>query len=309
MIQKTTLLPLVLLALSLFALACGPGRDEIMVFTSEDETRHVQLREGDDNPEALTNGPSQNHSPRLSPDGELIAFVSDRDGNSDIYVMTRSGDNVILISDSEGTASHPRWSPDGRQIAFLVESDEGISQVYLSNVEDAQAHRLTVGDLAEGPPAWSPDGRWIAYSLTDSDGQGQGLVLRNPGGVNQITLTDGPDFNPSWSPESDSIVFESSRNGDQDIYVIDVLEDFSGQPRRITTNPAPDHSPVWSPDGDHIVFISERDGNPEIYVMTPDGTVLERLTNNQSVESDVIWSHSRARSPSYPTSTKTPTSS
>ena len=174
MIQKTALLPLVLLTLSLLALACGPGRDEIMVFTSEDETRHVHLREGDDNPEALTKGPSQNHSPRLSPDGELIAFVSDREGNSDIYVMRRSGDNIILISDGEGTASHPRWSPDGRQIAFLLEAEEGISKVYLSNVEDAQAHRLTVGDLAEGPPAWSPDGRWIAFSLIDSDGRDRG---------------------------------------------------------------------------------------------------------------------------------------
>ena len=50
MIKKTTLILLVLVTLSLLALACGPGRDEIMVFTSEDETRHVHLREGDDNP-------------------------------------------------------------------------------------------------------------------------------------------------------------------------------------------------------------------------------------------------------------------
>ena len=212
MIQNTALLLLGLVTLSLLALACGPGRDEIMVFTSEDETHHVYLREGDDNPEALTTGPSQNHSPRLSPDGELIAFVSDREGNSDIYVMTRSGENIILISDGEGTASHPRWSPDGRQIAFLLEAEDGNTQVFLSNVDDPQAHRITVGDFTEGPPAWSPDGKWIAFSLSDSDGDGQGIVLRNPGGVNQITLTDGPDFNPSWSPESDSIVFESSRN-------------------------------------------------------------------------------------------------
>ena len=106
--------------------------------------------------------------------------------------MTRSGDNVILISDGEGTASHPRWSPDGRQIAFLLEAEDGNTQVFLSNVEDPQAHRITVGDFTEGPPAWSPDGKWIAFSLSDSDGDGQGIVLRNPGGVNQITLTDGP---------------------------------------------------------------------------------------------------------------------
>lgn len=290
MIRKTTLTLLALLTLCLLAFACGAGRDEILVFTSEDETRHVYLYKGDENPEPITNGPSDNHSPRLSPDGELIAFVSDRDGNADIYIMNRSGENITLISDGEGTASHPRWSPDGRQIAYLLQDASGAPHVYLSDAEEPRAQRLTTGDFSEGPPAWSPDGRWIAFSLSDSDGEGQGIVLRNPGGVNQITLTEGPDFNPSWSPESDSIVFQSSRNGDLDIYVIDVLEDFTGQPRRITTNSAPDYNPVWSPDGDQIAFISERDENPEIYVTIPDGTVVERLTNNRTVEAEIIWS-------------------
>ena len=280
---------LVLLALGLAFLSCGPGRDELLVFTYEDETRHIYLREKDNLPEQLTKGPSDNHSPRISPDGELIAFVSDRDGNPDVYVMDRAGENIRKLSHEVGAVSHPRWSPGGDQLAFLGQTEDGESQIYLSNVEEPEARRLTVGGNVEGPPSWSPDGNWIAFTLTDEEGSGLGIYLRNPGGVNQIALTDGPDFNPTWSPDSNQVAFQSSRNGDDDIYVIDITDDFTGQPRRITTHATPDHSPAWSPDGDHIAFISERDENPEIYATEPDGTVLRRLTNNEATETELVW--------------------
>ena len=281
---------LVLLTLGLVFISCGPGRGDLLVFTSEDETRHIYLREKDNVPIRITRGPSENHSPRLSPDGELIAFVSDRDGNPDVYVMDRSGENIRKISHEIGGVSHPRWSPEGDRLAFLARDDEGSSRIYLSNVEEPEAQPLTVGGYVEGPPSWSPDGEWIAFTLTDDEGAGLGIYLRNPGGVNQITLTDGPDSKPTWSPDSGQIAFQSSRNGNDDIYVIDIEEDFTGQPRRITTNSAPDYSPAWSPDGDHIAFISERNDNPEVYVTEPDGTVVTRLTNNQAEEAEVVWS-------------------
>lgn len=280
---------LVLLALGLAFISCGPGRGDLLVFTSEEETRHIYLREKDDLPIQVTKGPSDNHSPRLSPDGDLIAFVSDRDGNPDVYVMDRSGENIRKISHEVGVVHHPRWSPDGDQLAFLAWTEEDGTQIYLSSIDEPEARRLTVGGNVDGPPSWSPDGEWIAFVLTDEEGAGQGIYLRNPGGVNQIALTDGPDFNPTWSPDSDQIAFQSSKNGNDDIYVIDILEDFTAQPRRITTNSAPDYSPIWSPDGDHIAFISERNDNPEVYVTEPDGTVVSRLTNNESKETEPVW--------------------
>ena len=87
------------------------------------------------------------------------------------------------------------------------------------------------------------------------------------------------------------IAFESNRDGDFEIYVMDAD---GGNPRRLTNNPAKDYAPSWSPDGTHIAFESYRDNdkghNIEIYVMDADGSNLQRLTNNLTEDKDPAWS-------------------
>ncbi len=83
------------------------------------------------------------------------------------------------------------------------------------------------------------------------------------------------------------IVFESHRDGNGEIYIMDA--DGSDQ-INLTNSPAWDGTPAWSPDGLHIVFASERDGNPELYVMDPDGSNVRRLTTEPSAEVAPAWS-------------------
>ena len=83
------------------------------------------------------------------------------------------------------------------------------------------------------------------------------------------------------------IVFESDRDGNQEIYVMNA--DGSEQ-TRLTDNLAADSDPNWSPDGQKIAFCSKRDGNWEIYVMNADGTEQTRLTNNQANDAYPSWS-------------------
>jgi TolB protein len=79
-------------------------------------------------------------------------------------------------------------------------------------------------------------------------------------------LTDHPayDGEPAWAPDGASIAFSSNRDGDLDIYVLDVA---SGQIRQITDSPAPDYQPTWAPDSRQLAFTSWRDGNQEIYAI------------------------------------------
>ena len=282
----------VLLVMLVLSGCGGDQKGGKMVYTSQEEgIQNIYLVDPGKNPLNLTDSPSKDSSPRLSPDGKMVAFVSERNGKRDVFIIDVKGQGLVQISDGTGNVSSPRWSPDGEMLAYLSTSEEGAVHIYLTEVEDPSPHRLTVGSTDEGPPAWSPDGRWIAFSLIDDKGEGLGIFLRNPGGVNQIPLTEGPDFLPSWAPDSKAIVFQSTRSGNDDIYVVDVIdENIAIEPRRLTNNPEADLTPTWSPDGKWIAFISERDGNPEIYLVSLDGTLLKRLTINEAIEEGVAWS-------------------
>lgn len=82
----------------------------------------------------------------------------------------------------------------------------------------------------------------------------------------------------SNAPESTAIVFESYRDGNAEVYMMDA----NGENLvNLTQNPDYDGTPDWSPDGQHLTFTSERDGAADIYVMAPDGSQVERLTHGE----------------------------
>ena len=262
-----------------------------------------------------------------SPDGRRIAFVSNRDGNSDVYVMNADGSGQRRLTRNAAPLNDPAWSPDGRKIAFLSDRDDN-SEIYVMNADGSGLRNLTRDPAGDSTFAWSPDGRKIAFS---SKREGTWDVhLMNADGSGQRDLTRGPadDGNPAWSPDGRKIAF--GRDGE--IYVMNA--DGSGQRnltasvlradpaddgnpswspdgrkiafgrdgeiyvmnadgrglRRLTRNPASDGSPVFSPDGRKIAFTTKRDGNLEVYVMNPDGSAQRNLTRSPWDEGDLAWS-------------------
>jgi Tol biopolymer transport system component len=100
-------------------------------------------------------------------------------------------------------------------------------------------------------------------------------LLAEEGREIQLTFDAAPDLIPVWSPDGARIAFESGRDGNSEIYVMDAD---GSNPLNLTHNPADDHAPAWSPDGARIAFQSERDGASEIYLMNADGTEQVRQT-------------------------------
>lgn len=118
------------------------------------------------------------------------------------------------------------------------------------------------------------------------------LVPRSDGGFSSsvpinISNSAHDDRSPSWSPDGTRIAFQSGRDGNHEIYVMQ--SDGSAQ-TRITNEPADDGWPSWSPDGKQIVFCSRRDGNWEIYIMDADGKNIRRKTNHASNDAYPRWS-------------------
>lgn len=127
----------------------------------------------------------------------------------------------------------------------------------------------------------------IAFAST-RDGNYE-LYVMNPDGSNQnrLTISEGNDWTPSWSPDGSKIAFGTFRDGNEEIYVIN---SDGSNPIRLTNNATFDGSPSWSPDGSKILIHSLRDGNWEIYVMNTDGSNQTNLANNPAYDHDGSWS-------------------
>ena len=224
----------------------------------------------------LTDNGAFDSGPDWSPDGGRIAFGSDRDGRSEIYVMNADGSGVTRLTYNDAVDSSPAWSPDGRRIAFHSTLG-GNWEIYVMNADGSGVTRLTHNDAFDGYPAWSPDGRRIAFD-SQRDGNREIYVMDADGsGVARLTHNGDDDLTPSWSPDGRRIAFASGGRARLDIYVMNA--DGSGA-TRLTDNDG--GTPAWSPDGRRIAFTSERDGNPEIYVMNADGSGVTRLTYNDA---------------------------
>ena len=188
----------------------------------------------------LTGLASTNSLPAWSPDGQQIAFTSDRDGNRNVYVMNANGSGQTRLTSHPEHDWWPTWSPDGTRIAF-------------TSLRDGDAE---VGDAEI----------YVIYITTERAGE---LV--------NLTNNTGNDYRPAWSPDGQRIAFYSTRDGNREVYVMNA--DGTGQ-RNLTKNPADDWYPAWSPDSQQIAFTSTRDGNQEIYTMDLDGGRQRNVSEN-----------------------------
>jgi tricorn protease-like protein len=217
---------------------------------------------------------------------DRIAFLSDRDGNYEIYVMDADGSNQMNLTDNPAYDWEPAWSPDGTRIAFASQRD-GNWEIYVMGADGSIPAILTDNPADDWGPAWSRDGTRIAF-MSDRDGNRE-IYVMDADGSNPVRLTDNPatDEHPAWSPDGTRIAFMSQRDGNWEIYVMDA--DGSNQ-MNLSNNLASDVHPAWSPDGTRIAFVSTRDGNWEVYVMDADGSNPVRLTDNPAYDYSPTWS-------------------
>jgi Tol biopolymer transport system component len=229
-------------------------------------------------------------APRWSPNRQLLAFLSNRDGNVELYVAPADGSSAMRATNTLVAESRPVWSPDSQSLAYVSPDRDGNPHVFLINIAELVPRRLTFGTTGETDPAWSPDGQWIAFAAVEEDGTSLGIFLRNPNGVNRVHLTHSDDRAPAWSPDSKQLAFVSERDGNQEVYTVNVggREGFP-EPVRITENPGADYAPAWSPNGKRIAFLSLRDGHTGIYTVSPTGEGLTALTRNEAEEQALVW--------------------
>ena len=222
-----------------------------------------------------------------------IAFVSRRDGNSEIY-LTRAVGGETNLTNNPAEDIDPDWSPDGSKLVFSSDRD-GDYEIYVANADGSGVRRLTNSPTADFSPRWSPDGSRIAFSrqgtivIIGSDGSNPGPITE-PQAEATAPPCQGPAFLGGWSPDGERLTFHSA-SGSRGIAEVCTVKVDGSDLRVVVSDPATYHEePSWSPDGQHIVYRSIREGKHYIYVVEPDGSSETRLTDGAAIDMEPGWS-------------------
>jgi TolB protein len=195
-------------------------------------------------PETPAHGTDRIHNflPVFSSDGTRIAFMSNRDGNMEIYVMNRDGSNVRRITNHPGNDSTPTWSPAGNQIAFTSDRS-GSPQIYVADADGlGSPRRITTSDSFADRATWSPFKNEIAYAGRTGPGFDIKLYDFETGETRLLTHGEGSNESPAYAPNGRHIAFASTRSGKTQIFTIGR----DGNDLRQITKAGNNYYPNWS---------------------------------------------------------------
>jgi TolB protein len=180
-----------------------------------------------------------NTSAAVSPDGTKVAMILSRSGSPDVWVCDTDGANLKQLTATPEDESSPCWSPDGQWICFATKINERRVLAKIPAGGGALHVIRTVGTPSPTEPDWSPDGKWIAFTCQFS-GEFDICVMPADGGT-PVILTPGQD--PSWSPNSRTLVFSHAVNYRQ---VLSVLDVFTKQVKDVVRIPGSNSEAAWA---------------------------------------------------------------
>ena len=294
-------------------------REALMTDESSEYIQHLYLANADGSETLrLTKGTKSNSSPKFSPDGRRIAFLSNRDGKTNLYVLPLGGGEAEKLTDAKTGVSAFAWAPNGESIALLMADapsdaeekdkkgkndwyymDENYKQsrlytVSLSQLDDKQKPKITqlskeyrnVNDFS-----WSPDGKKIVYSHSVSAKAGDAnysdisMIDLASNAVSVVANTPANESSPKFSPDGSVIAYASSENpnnwaGRDFVKVFSVAD---GKTTELNATPDDQVSLLgWLPDGKTVLVSEANRTLTAVYALSVDKKPNVEITKGQT---------------------------
>jgi Tol biopolymer transport system component len=201
----------------------------------------------------VTTGSWDDLYPEWSPNGNLVAYVSDRGGMWSVWVMNSNGSRARQLTTASLGAGDPSWSPDSSSIAYW-RNDGPTSSIVVVSVSGGYTFTASsdLGNVVMATPKWSPDGSRLLYYRDNPTLQ---LMLVDlPSLTSQVLASvNGTDTSPNWAA-NDRVIYSSLQGG---FYVTEWVNLTSGERGLLTTGDANSRGGVISPDGTRMAYYSD----------------------------------------------------
>lgn len=216
-------------------------------------------------PVTIGNQRAENHG--VTPDGRILLFDSNLEGNQDIFIMAIGDGEPRRLTRHPGDDFHPDLSPDGRTVAFYS-TRFGTRDLFLTDVAGGPVTRLTSDPTEEAHPTFSPDGNALCFEVRGGADQPQPIVAVmtrvHSGAPWSKPLRIGSGWSPQWSPDGDQLVYEADRGV--------VIATLAGEERLLVPRTWNGFAwPHWAADG-VVYFVGADDaGANGIFAVPADG--------------------------------------
>ncbi|WP_348946454.1 Tol-Pal system beta propeller repeat protein TolB [Chitinibacter sp. FCG-7] len=210
-------------------------------------------------------------SPRWSPDGGKLAYVSFEKEKPIVYVHELATGKRIEAANFKGSNSSPAWSPDGKKLAVVLSKDLG-SQIYVINADGSNPRRITQSGEINTEPSFLADGRSIVFT-SDRGGSPQ-IYRQSIEGGEAVRMTNSGAYNASAkiSPDGRSMTYVSRSNG----YRVAIM-DLASRQSMVLTDTNADDSPSFAPNSQMILYETDVGRRGTLAIVSADGRIKQRL--------------------------------
>jgi Tol biopolymer transport system component len=231
--------------LNQFKGAFNPSADHIVLAASRRDMADLYTADLDgSNMEMIVSG-GMNTDPDISPDGNYVVFVSDRDGDEDLYLYDMASKEIRRITDNAAQDFTPSISPEGKEVVYVSNRDDPYKwEIYAIGVDDGRIRRLTDNTYWDGFPRFTANGQSIVFS-SKRNGSEDIYVMRRDGGAQELLFSSPADDNDPTLVQED-LFFKSQMDGEWEIYQYNLR---TKTLVRLTNNPWADWNPQISDDG------------------------------------------------------------